>query len=353
MDLFCTDVEWLALKRTERRRTAAFLIPALLTPVLFVTLCLLIRTGNARVMHAALLGTTGVLGGCAVTVYLLLLRPARQELKHLEMLRTGEKTYPEGRLTVTEDSFRIPRSVRVRRVLLETGGTDERPVMLNVDERWVNRMPPNGSRIRAAAVHSYLAGVETIEASDGQMAQSRKTSRIRSFFRGVSLVTPPLVLWLFFTVIFGSFVFYRITDTDPSRKIMIFADGVTAGEDQLAARLEEQLGDPIRMVRIHPFSYMMFGGEELKTADLYILPDSHTAQYREWLVPGDEGILLFDPSDGTAVAGDVFLYTENENAPEPYRLYLGARSPHLEDGMAAQAAEALIRMETGEEGDQE
>lgn len=105
MDLFCTDVEWLALKRTERRRTAAFLIPALLTPVLFVTLCLLIRTGNARVMHAALLGTTGVLGGCAVAVYLLLLRPARQELKHLEMLRTGEKTYPEGRLTVTGDVF--------------------------------------------------------------------------------------------------------------------------------------------------------------------------------------------------------------------------------------------------------
>lgn len=353
MEYYCTDREWLALERLERRRTAAFRILSVLTPILFVTLCLLIRTGNARVMHAVLLAVTGALGGTAVAVYLLLLRPVRRERKHLEMLRTGEKTSLEGRLTVTEDSFRIPKSVRVRRVLLETGGTDERPVMLNVDERWVDRMPPNGSRIRAAAVHSYLAGVETIEASDGQMAQSRKTSRIRSFFRGVSLVTPPLVLWLFFTVIFGSFVFYQITDTAPSRKITIFADGKTAGEDQLAARLEEQMGDPIRMVRIHPFSYMMFGDEELKTADLYILPDSHMAQYRDWLVPGNEGILMFDPASGAAVAGNVFLYTESGDVPEPYRLYIGANSPHLEDGMAELAAAQLIRMGTEEEGKNE
>ena len=349
MEYYCTDREWLALERLERRRSAVFRILTVLTPILFVTLCLMTRTGNARVMHAVLLAVTGVLGGTAVAVYLLLLRPVRRERKHLEMLRKGEKTYLEGLLTVTEDSFRIPKSVRVRRVLLETGGTDARPMMLNVDERWVNRMPPNGSRIRAVAVHSYLAGAETVVVSDGQKAQDRKTTRVRSFFRGVSLVIPPLVLWLFFTVIFGSFVFYQITDTAPSRKIMIFADGMTAGEDQLAARLEERLGDPIRMVKIHPFSYMMFGDEELKTADLYILPDSHKAQYRDWLAPGDEGILMFDPESGTAVAEDVFLYQESSEVPEPYRLYIGANSPHLEDGMAEITAKQLIRMDTEEE----
>jgi len=353
MEFFCTDEEWLALERRERKRTAAFRIPAVLTPAVFVVLCLLTRTGNARVMHAVLLAVTGMLGGTAVAVYLLALRPVRQERKHLEMLRNGEKTILEGRLKVTGDSFRIPKSVRVRRVLLETGEADERPVMLNVDERWVDRMPQDGSGIRAAAVHSYIAGVETVEPSDGDKMESRKTSRIRSFFRSISLVMPPLVLWIFFTVIFGSFVFYQITDTGPAWKITIFADGVTVGEDQLAARLEERLGDPIRMVRIHPFSYMMFGDEELKTADLYILPDSHVPQYADWLLPGSEGILMYDPASGYTVAGDVFLYTESGEAPEPYRLYLGANAPHLEDGMAGQAAEQLIQMETEKEGNTE
>ena len=81
----------------------------------------------------------------------------------------------------------------------------------------------------------------------------------------------------------------QITDTVPERKITLFMDGMTSGEDQLAARLEDRLDDPIRMVRIHPFSYMMFGDEELKNADLYILPDSHRKQYGEWLLQGDEG----------------------------------------------------------------
>ena len=96
------------------------------------------------------------------------------------------------------------------------------------------------------------------------------------------------------------------------------------------------------MVKIHPFSYMMFGDEELKTADLYILPDSHREQYGEWLAPGDEGILMYDPESGAAVAGDTFLYTAGEEAGEVFRLYTGAKSPHLEDGMARQAAEKLI-----------
>lgn len=65
MEYFCTDREWLALERLERRRTAAFRILSVLTPILFVTLCLLIRTGNARVMHAVLLAVTGALGGSA------------------------------------------------------------------------------------------------------------------------------------------------------------------------------------------------------------------------------------------------------------------------------------------------
>ena len=89
--------------------------------------------------------------------------------------------------------------------------------------------------------------------------------------------------------------------------------------------------------------------EELKNADLYILPDSHRKQYGEWLLQGDEGILVYDPETGYTVAGDIFLYTEGKESGEPFRLYLGANSPHLEDGTARQAAELLTAIGTEKE----
>ena len=212
METFCTEREWLEIVNRERRWTVIFRILAVLTPAVFTVLCLLTRTGNARVMHGAMLAATAILGGAAIAVYTLQLRPARQERKHLEMLRKEQKTLMEGRLEVTVESFRIPKSVRVRRVILASGKEDERPALLNVDERWVDRLPPDGSLVRIAAVHSYIAGAETLEEKPGPKAEGRKVSRARAFFRGVAAVGPLLVLWAFFTVIFGSFVFYQITD---------------------------------------------------------------------------------------------------------------------------------------------
>ena len=346
MNYFCTDGEWSALEGRERRLSAAFRILAALAPAVFIVLCLLVRTENARVMHAVMLGATAVPGAAAILVYLLLLRPVRRERKHLEMLRSGEKNILEGRLTVTGDSFRIPKSVRVRRVILNIG-EEERPVLLNVDERWADRLPPDGTTVRLAAVHSYIAGLEDAGAEQDRGGADRKVSRVRAFFRGASLVVPPLILWLFFVLIFGSFVFYRITDTVPARKISIYMDGVTAGEDQLAARMEKRMEGPVRMVKIHPFSYMMFGGDELKAADLFIVPDSGAEAYRDWFAEGG-GWLMYDPESGTAVAGDTFLYTA-DGKDEPYRMYIGAESPHLEDGLARRAAELLLSLETEKE----
>ena len=344
MELFCTDEEWNRVESREKRYLLVFRILACMTPAVFVLLCLLIRTGNARVMHGVMLTVTAVLGSAGVIVYTLFLQPARQERNHLEMLRNGEKTYREGLLTVSGQGFRIPKSVRVRPVVLETGNEEERPALLNVDERWIGRMPPDGTTVRVAEVNGYIAGVESSVKPDGQREPNRKPSRVRGFFRAASAVTPLLVMWVFFTLIFGSFVFYRITDTIPARKITLFMDGETKGEDQLAARLEEGLEDPIRMVQIHPFSYMMFGTEALKAADLFIIPDSHLEQYGEWLAPGEESILMYDPDNGYSVAGEVFLYGAGETGAEVYRLYIGAESPHLEDGLARRAAELLEEM---------
>ena len=158
---------------------------------------------------------------------------------------------------------------------------------------------------------------------------------------------PALVLWLFFVVIFGSFIFYQITDTAPARKITLYMDGVMKGEARLAERLEEQIGEPIRMVKIHPFSYVMFGGDELQGADLFIIPDSDLEQFGEWTAPEEEIFIVYDPETGVSVAGDVFLYEAEGRKPETWRLYIGAGSVHLQDGLARKTAEIL--METGRE----
>ncbi len=343
MELFCTDGEWDRCKTREKRYALLFRALVLAVPALFMILCFFIRTGNARIMHAILLIATAIPGAAAIIVFVLFARPARQELKHLEMLRNGEKTEREGTLTVTRESFRIPKSVRVRRVILETG--EERPVLLNVDERWANRLPPDGTRVRLSTVHSYIAGAESDASPAEAGTDTRKRSRVRSFFRGVSAVFPLLVLWAFAVLIFGSFIFYRITDTSPAHKITVYMDGVTVNEDRLAEQLEKQLPEPVRMVRIHPFSYQMFEDEELKTADLYIVPDSQSAQYQDWFVPDRPGTPVFDPETGLVIAGDWFLYQQEGTEAEPYRLYLGAGSVHLEDGLAEKAAELLLSVD--------
>ena len=340
MQLFCNDAEWNRCKTREKRSALLFRILAAATPAVFVLLCLLTRTGNARVMHLLLLVVTAVSGGAAIAVYVLLLRPARRELRHMDMLRSGERTELEGVLTLTRDTIRVPRSVLVRRAILETG--EERPALLNVDERWAHRMPPDGAKVRVTAVHSYIAGTEaTGTAAERTEEATRKPSRIRAFFRGAAALTPLLILWAFGVLIFGSFVFYQVTDTDRAHKIVLYIDGTTVREDQLAARLEEGLDDPVRMVKVHPFSYEMFGGE-LPTADLYIVPDSRQAQYAEWYAPEEDSMVVYDPETGFAAAGAYIVYTPEGEEPEVWRLYFGASSPHLEDGQARKAAELLI-----------
>ena len=99
------------------------------------------------------------------------------------------------------------------------------------------------------------------------------------------------------------------------------------------------------MVQVHPFSYAMFGSDALRAADLYIVPDSEKEQYADWFAPGEEALTVCDPGGAVSVAGSWILYTPGET----YRLYIGAYSPHLSDGLARRGAEVLMALETKEE----
>lgn len=345
MEWFCTEEERSALQKREKRLTAAFRILAGVTVIAFVVLCLLVRTENAKTMHVALMVSTALLGWICITLRVLGVKESRTQLAHLDMLREGEKEFREGRITLTGDSVQIPKSIRIRKVLLDTDEAE--PKRLNLDEKWIPRLPPDGSKVRLALTHSYIAGVELLEPPAGTLPDpgvSRKPARIR---KAAGLI-PLLGIWLIAAVIFSSFVFYRITDTDAARKITLYVDGEIRDEALLAARLEKGLPDPVRMVQIHPFRYAMFGSAALKGADLFIVPDRDRDQFADWFAPGEEGLPVHDPETGLSVAGGWILYA----ADDVYRLYIGAESPHLADGLARRAAELLLAMETEKEKEQ-
>ena len=342
MEWFCTEEERSALQTRGKKLTAAFRILTGLTVAVFVVLCLLVRTGNASSMHRIIIAATAVLGWICIAVWMLGVKETRTRLGHLSMLLDGEKDFREGFLTLTRESVQIPKSIRIRKILLDTG--KETPERLNLDERWISRMPPDGSKVRLAVTHSYIAGMEVLETPSGVRKASGASDWPARMRKAVKLL-PLLGIWALAAVFISSFVFYQITDTDPAHKITVYMDGEMQNGEQLAALLEESLPAPIRMVQVHPFRYAMFGSAALKAADLFIVPDGDRDQFADWFAPEEEGIPVYHSETGLSVAGTWFLYSPEET----YRLYIGAESAHLEDGLARQAAEILLALEIQKE----
>ena len=307
--------------------------------ILFVVLCLLTRTGNARSMLIAAMISAVLCGWGILAFWLFTVEPARAEARHLEGLSEAETQVREGRMTLDPEDFRIPRSVRVLKVKLET---DKETLSLNLNEKYRDRIPPDGSRVRVMTVRKFITGLEVLESAENP-APRKRPSAWRGIRRGIGRFFPGAVIWAIMAVILTGFVFTRITDTDPAHKITVYADCGVRNAAELAEKLEQGMGGAVRMVKVHPFSFAMFGTEQLKTADLYIVPDSRKADYAEWLGDGMVGIMA-DPDSGRSAAGAYFLYSA-EKVPSVFRLYTGMHSVHLEDGLTEKAAELLLHME--------
>ena len=185
--------------------------------------------------------------------------------------------------------------------------------------------------------------------------------------RKVFSLLPALVAWFMFSVLVWGFVFTRITDTSPARKITLFVDAQVPGATALAVRLEEHLGGNVKMVKVHPFTYAMLDGEQLKAADLFIIRADHMETYGDWLTPLPEetrgigpeylrdgaawGILAYDSEKKTGAAADCVNYLPPGEPECDYYLCFGNQSTHIQtqanavDNAAVDAAKLLLTMQ--------
>ena len=354
MNTFCTGKDLAAQRTRVRRRTVLFLGLCLLALLLFVTLCLITRTDNAAGTLRIAISSMILLGCACITVWVCLLSPARLKLTHLEGLASQAPETREGRFFLTAESFQIPKSVRARRVRLET---DEETFALNLDEDWIPRAPENGSLVRVQTVRRFITGVEVLVPPPAPVPAEENARRpVRSPARILFRLLPLFLLWGMMVPIFTGFVFTRITDTDATHKITVYVDAELRDAARLAARLEESVSEPVRMVKVHPFTYALFGSDALKQADLYIVPASHTEEYRDWFAPLPEemaslasdripdGIPVFDPAAGLHAAGSWILYNPPSGKSEPYFLFFGRNSLHLADHAATGIARVLLTL---------
>lgn len=178
---------------------------------------------------------------------------------------------------------------------------------------------------------------------------------------------PMLLMWLMLSAFFWNWVFMLLTDAAPEQKVTVFTHVGPCEDTALAARLEQDLPAGVRMVQVHPFSYAMMDGDQLKNADLYIVRASDLETYREWFAPvpavlADSGLAvwqvdgaafglrIYDAAAATGAARSYITYTAPDGTDEDCYLCFGARSLHLpgndaaRDDAAVRAAQTLFQL---------
>lgn len=147
------------------------------------------------------------------------------------------------------------------------------------------------------------------------------------------------VLWGLASALIWAYVFTFVTDTSPEKKVMIYCDVPEIQDIQLAARLEEDLPEGIRMIKVRSFQYVMMDTDNIQTGDLFLLPASKVEEYRQFFQEGDAGTQVYDAETHAGIAEQYIKFGD-----ENYYLFCGAKSPHLDDGKAREVANILLNI---------
>ena len=145
-------------------------------------------------------------------------------------------------------------------------------------------------------------------------------------------------LWAVLSAMFWMWIFTFVTDTTPDKKITVYCHVPEVMGTELAVRLEENIPEGLKMIKVHSFDYVMFDTSAITQGDIYIIPASETEPFAEDL--SGDGIKVYDHETKTGIALQYITYGE-----EDYYLFFGANSVHVEDGKALIIAEELLNLQ--------
>lgn len=121
-----SEADLAALERHIRRWSMAHILLAAAALAVILTLIALTGTANAARMELSVILVSTVAGWIVLYGQLLVVTPWRRELRHARMLRGDEREKVTGRVTVTDETVAITKSIVARRVEVDCGDTAER-----------------------------------------------------------------------------------------------------------------------------------------------------------------------------------------------------------------------------------
>ena len=149
------------------------------------------------------------------------------------------------------------------------------------------------------------------------------------------------VLWLMASALFWGWIFTFVTDTVPAKKVTVYCRVPAVQDTALAAALEEDMPEGLRMIQVHSFDYVMLDTASFDRGDIFIVPASEDADFVQNLIPlgSEQGTKIYDAAAGEGAAMEYIQYGDKD-----YYLYLGSGSVHLDDGAALAVAQELLAM---------
>lgn len=177
------------------------------------------------------------------------------------------------------------------------------------------------------------------------------------------------ILWAMLCALLWGWIYTFVGDTSQEKKVVIFIDAVAIEDHSLALRLEENKPAGIKMIKVHDFSFDMFGTNS--KGDIYIVPESELIQLleeREGVVqsfPAPEGmpvferggkcygIRIFDAETQTGAGDSAYIryIPADQSAAENYYLCFGTETVHLDcakngvDNAAWEVAMELLKVD--------
>ena len=122
-----------------------------------VLLCTRVTTRNAARMELAVIITSILSGWVLITLRYELLVLARREAEHITHMLAGERVTYTGILSLTEDTVRIPNSIRIRRLTLQEGKDIHR---LSVNVKKLKELGELPRQVTVSTVHDFVVALE-------------------------------------------------------------------------------------------------------------------------------------------------------------------------------------------------